>query len=88
MICKALPGQEHFFEKKMYSLTNELVTSQQKDLTSQHNDLTRRHRDLKSQHNYLTSNGKIMPPLKYGNKPKTTKPSFLWGQPETMPSNI
>ena len=56
----ALIGQEHGF--KIHFLTNELVTSQYKDLTSQHKDLTRQHKNLTSQHNYLTSDGRSMPP--------------------------
>ena len=49
----ALTGQEHLF--KIYSLTNDQVTSQCKDVKSKHKDLTRRHKDLTSQDNYLTS---------------------------------
>ena len=39
----------------IYFLTNELVTSQNKDLTSQRKDLSRRHKDL-------TSDGRNLPP--------------------------
>ena len=42
--CIALIGQEHVLT--IYSLTNELVTSQHKELTNQHKDLTRRHKDM------------------------------------------
>ena len=40
---------------KIYFLTNELMTSQHKDLISQHKDLTRGHKDL-------TRDGRGMPP--------------------------
>ena len=56
----ALIRQEHDF--KIYSLTNEKVPSQYKDMTRQHKDLTRRHKDLTSQHYHLTSDGRNMPP--------------------------
>ena len=44
-------GKLHEHSFKIYFLTNEYVTSQNKDMASQHKDLT-------SQHNYLTSDGK------------------------------
>lgn len=50
-------GQEHNF--KIYSLTNEYLTSQDKN---QHKDMTRQHKDMRSQHNYLTSGVKNIPP--------------------------
>ena len=47
VICMALVGQEHVL-KIIYFLTNELMTSQHKDLKSQHKDLKSQHRDLAS----------------------------------------
>ena len=44
-------GKLHEHSFKIYFLTNEYVTSQNKDMASQHKDLT-------SQHNYLTSDGR------------------------------